>query len=95
MFAMLERVSPFRTVYTLIWLESTFSCAVSPIGFESEASAEPSTIVMSPPPLAGLGSIFAAGWRRGTVWELRLVEDALEIEADLSKSEPIKLVKLA
>jgi len=50
---------------------------------------------MLPPPLAGLGSIFTAGWSRGTVWELKLEDAARETETALVNHELIKEVKLA
>ena len=41
-----------------------------PDGPESGRSAEPPTIVISPPPFAGLGSILRAALRSGSVCEL-------------------------
>src|SRR3989338_3477973 len=42
--------------------------AIVPEGPSSGISAESSTIVISPPPRAGAGSMFIAGLRSGIVW---------------------------
>ena len=44
--------------------------AIVPDGPSDGTSAESSTMVMSPPPRAGAGSMFMAGFRSGIVWTL-------------------------
>ena len=50
--------------------------ATVPDGPSYAATALPSTMVMSPPPLPAIGSAFIAGFGRTMVWRLPLPEEA-------------------
>ena len=66
-----ERESPLWTTYVLMVEFFGFSIsAIVPDGPSSGKSAELSTMVMSPPPRAGDGSIFIAGFSSDMVWTL-------------------------
>jgi hypothetical protein len=56
-----------------------------PAGLSAGKRAVLSITDTSPPPIAGLGSRLTAGWRRGRVWEFKLVVSALTEAADFSK----------
>ena len=72
-FAICERESPSRTTYMLIWSDvfgfSSISASV-PDGPISESRASLLTMIISPPPFDGFGSIFNAARSIGSVWEL-------------------------
>src|SRR3989344_4258875 len=61
--AIWDRESPSLTTYILIWSEVGWSYILSlnpPIGLPSARRAESPTMVISPPPLGGFGSMFNA-----------------------------------
>src|SRR3989338_9133090 len=72
--AILERLSPSRTMYIEIWLlRLVFSStsAMLPKGPETGKRALFCTMVMAPPPVPARGSTFKGASKRGMFWVLK------------------------